>query len=287
MATTLSERALLVTLGISQWTARKLDRTETSQLNQRHGLTVEAARVNKKLLPLGVALDRVHQMTGAIRKDFAARTLPWGIDGVNILKATAYMEFIEVANGWEAHWREAVDAFLAEYPQAVIEAQTLLGSMFKQEDYPTQAEVTRRFAFGLRFMPVPDKQDWRIDVGDEAAKRLQSEITKQVQEAEGHAMNEAWRRVYELVERAAERLSRPENVFRDTLVTSAVELCGILPSLNITDDPELERVRQRIEGSLCAHRPDVLREDPKVREDVAAQMSDIMSKMGGYFAAAA
>lgn len=281
--TTLSERALLVTLNISQWTARKLDRTETTALNRSHGLSVEAARVNKNLLPCGTHLEKVHAVTGAIRKDFARHTLPWGIDGVNILKSASYFDFTTMANRWHADWHAAVTDFIDAYPQAVADARVLLNSLFRDEDYPPVEDLQRRFAFDIRFMPVPADQDWRIDVGDAEMERLKAAITAQVQEAEARGMTEAWRRVYEVVEKANERLRNPENIFRDSLVENAIELCRVLPMLNIADDPKLEQARQQIEGSLCKHTPDMLRSDPVIRQDVADKMADIMSKMSGYF----
>jgi hypothetical protein len=285
--TTLSERAMLVTLGISQWTARKLDRHETTALNRSHGLSVEAARVNKNLLPCGSHLEKVHQVTGAIRKDFARLTLPWGIDGVNILKSSAYVEFTQIANKWHSDWQGAVDEFMTAYPQAVEDARIMLNGLFKDEDYPPVEDLTRRFAFNIQFMPVPAEQDWRVDVGDAERERLKAMLTQQVVDAEARASQEAWRRVHEVVSRTYDRLKDPDTIFRDSLVENAVELCRVLPMLNITDNPDLERVRQQIEGSIGVYRQnaDILRASPKAREDVAGQMSDIMSKMAGYFPA--
>lgn len=283
--TTLSERAMLVTLRISQWTARKLDRAETTALNRAHGLTVEAARVNKKLLPFGVELERVHQTTGAIRKEFAARTLPWGIDGVNILKASSYVNFTQLVNTWQHDWHSAVDAFLDAYPDMRRAAELELGTLFKIEDYPSVDELRKMFGFSIRFMPVPDDRDWRVDVGDEERRRLQEDIRKRLAETELEAMTEAWRRIREVVAKTHERLANPENLFRDSLVANAVELCGILPSLNIVDDPKLEAARQQLERAIAPYvgKVDTLRSDPAVRKDVAKQMDAIMKKMGGVY----
>jgi hypothetical protein len=287
MATTLSNRALLVNLQISQWTARKLDRAETQLLNQRHGLTVEAARVNKNLLPLATELERVHQITAFIRKDFAKRTLPWGLEGVNILKADAYVEFTGVVRQWQAEWHGAVDAFVAAYPTYREEARLLLNGMFKDEDYPHPEDLARRFAFNMRFMPMPDQQDWRVDIGDEALATLKADLAKDIEKSMGEAMTTAWLRVYDVVSKAHERLSNPENVFRDSLVDNAIELCALLPSLNVLDDPGMEKARQAIERSLCAVKPDTLRDDLSVRAKVAGDMADILRKMSGAFPKAA
>lgn len=285
-STTLSERAMLVTLNISQWTARKLDRDETTALNRSHGLTVEAARVNKNLFPLSSPLERVHQTTGAIRKDFSRRTLPWGIDGVQILKASAYVDFTAQVNKWQDEFEAAVGDFITAYPVLLEEAQVLLGSLFKAEDYPSISELRHRFAFAIRFMPVPDKQDWRIDVGDEARKRLEEDISQRIAETESTAMTEAWKRIYDVIAHAQERLRNPEAIFRDSLVDNAVELCGLLPGLNITDDPKLEKARQQLEGVLAPFiaNKTPLRDDLKVRADAAKKLAGVMAKMGGMYA---
>jgi hypothetical protein len=280
----LSERAILTTLNVSQWTARKLDRTETTALNRSHGLTIEAARVNKNLLPVGSELTTLQQVTGAIRKDFDRHTLPWGIDGMRILKSEAYLDFTQLARRWQDDWENARDFFLMAYPGLQAQARLALGSLYKAEDYPEGQSLDRLFRFDIRFMPIADERDWRIDVGDEARQRLERDIRTRLQEVEQTAMAEAWTRVHEVVAKTVERLANPENVFRDSLIDNAVELCGMMPSLNISNDPEMEGVRQTIERTLAkfAGNVDALRHDPIERQDAAEKLAAVMRKMAGY-----
>jgi hypothetical protein len=103
-------------------------------------------------------------------------------------------------------------------------------------------------------------------------------------EVEQSAMAEAWSRVHEVVEKTVERLANPENVFRDSLIDNAIELCSLMPSLNIANDAEMEGVRQTIERTLAhfAGNVDALRHDPVERQDAAAQLAEVMRKMAGY-----
>ena len=48
---TLSTRAMLVSLSISQWSGRRLDREITDEVNQQHNAAADAGRYNKLLLP--------------------------------------------------------------------------------------------------------------------------------------------------------------------------------------------------------------------------------------------
>jgi len=63
----LNDRALLVQLSISQWTARKFDKRVTRDVASSHGTTIDVGRYNKVLLPMNDLLDRVHKKSTHIR----------------------------------------------------------------------------------------------------------------------------------------------------------------------------------------------------------------------------
>jgi hypothetical protein len=280
----LAERAILATLNISQWQGRKFDRYETAAVNLKHGISGQAARVNKALLPRCAELQLVQQVTGTIRKEFDRYTLPWSVDGMRILKSDIYMDFAGKVNAWRDEWDQAKKAFLKAYPQLRYDAQKSLGGLYSVEDYPDPSDLKHRFQFRVRFMPIADNNDWRIDVGDEAMARLKADVSAQLAEVEAEAMREAWRRVHDVVEKTVERLSNPEAIFRDSLVDNAIELCSMMPSLNISNDPKMETVRQSIERTLARFQGDVdsLRHNPEEREAAADKMAEVLRKMAGY-----
>lgn len=281
--TTLSNRALLVSLGISQWTARKLDRAETTALAQRHGTPGEVARVNKSLLPFAAQLDAIHKKSGEIRTFYYKNSLPWGMEGVNVIRADAYMDFAMKMKSHMDDWNLKVDAFCAEYPRLVEEAKILLNTLWKADDYPDVSTIRSRFHIGVKFMPVPDAGDWRVEIEDDALQELRDQITKEVGASQTAAMQDAWRRVHEVVTHAHGRLSNPDAKFRDSLVENAQELCSVLTALNIADDKDLEAVRAELERALCSHQPTTLRENMSVRSSVADQLAEIERKMGAFY----
>ena len=283
--TTLSERAILTTLNVSQWTARKFDSDETLAVNRKHGLRIEAARVNKNLLPTkNTELQTLQQVTSMVRKDFDKHTLPWSVDGMRILKSDAYMDFSQEVRIWQDVWENARDAFLWAYPGLKRDAAAALGSMYDESDYPTENELRHKFKFAIRFMPIADDRDWRIDVGDDVKAKLRADIRAQLQEVEQTAMASAWARVQDVLEKTVERLANPTAIFRDSLVDNAIDLCALMPSLNISNDPEMEAVRWSIERTLAkfAGNVDALRHDPLVRSDTANTMAEVLRKMAGY-----
>jgi hypothetical protein len=97
-------------------------------------------------------------------------------------------------------------------------------------------------------------------------------------------MADAWARVHDVVEKTVERLSDPTAIFRDSLVDNAIDLCRLMPSLNIANDPEMNAVKATIEQTLAkyASNVDALRHDPIVRTQAADKLAEVMRKMAGY-----
>jgi hypothetical protein len=90
----LNDRALLVQLSISQWTARKYDKRITKEVAHSNNTAVEAGRYNKSLLPMNDYLDRVHKKSTHIRNKFYDNTLPWGLEGTMMLPSANYLNFM-------------------------------------------------------------------------------------------------------------------------------------------------------------------------------------------------
>lgn len=279
--TELANRALLVSLQISQWTARKFDRNETSELALKHGTPVEMARVNKSLLGNCPELAAIHKLTNELRWTYYRNSLPWGQEGINIISTESYLPFTKLMREGIDKWRAAVKTFLAVYEQRVGEMPRLLNGLYREEDYPPLWKLADKFSIDCKFFPIAT--DFRVELADDELASLTARAQENAQSALAAASKDAWRRVHELVEHAVERLADPEARFRDSLVENAQALCKTLTVLNIAQDPALEKIRQEIEGALCKHNPDTLRSDPAVRQDVADRMKDVMSRMGGFY----
>jgi hypothetical protein len=283
----LSTRAILVSLNVSQWAARRLDRVETQKLRLHHNMSIEAARVNKDLLPMTPALEHVHKKTGAIRTYYYAATVPWAGDNQRIIRVEAYMDFAERMGADMREWRDLVEEFFRVYPEAKTEARRYLNGIYKEEDYPDVSELRHKFQIGMSYMPVPDAGHLVVDLSDEILADMRKSIEEGTRKALGGAMKEAREKLFELVQKTHERLSDPSAIFRDSLVSNALDLCKLLPGMNIDGDPQLDIMRQQLERSICQHNPGTLREDPLVRSQVADEMKSIMDKMSGLYGMAA
>lgn len=280
----LNDRALLVQLSVSQWTARKYDKKVTQEVASANGVASGVGRYNKSLLPMNDMLDNVHKKTTHIRGKFYENTLPWGIEGTMMLPTANYLRFMTEFRKEKSEWELLVNRFVWDYPKLKSDAQRLLGSMYSESDYPTVDEIKTKFKIDMAIFPVP-ATDFRVQIASDELSRIQQDVEARVKTAQSTAMNEVWTRLFDRVKNMADKLADPSAIFRDSLVENTRELCALLPRLNFADDPHLENMRQQVEAKLFKH-PEALRNDPDLRRDTADEAKAIMDKMKSFMGVA-
>lgn len=281
MTMMLNDRALLVSLSISQWTARKLDKKATKEVADINRASTSAGRYNKSLLPLNDLLANVHQKTGVIREKFAKNTLPWGVDGTRILPSANYLQFMQDFRKEKSEWQSLVNTFLDNYEYLVAEAKRWLGDLYDEKDYPPKDRIIDKFNMDMGIFPVPSN-DFRVELSSDELTRIQEDLESRMTSIQQEAMNDCWHRLYKHVEHITEKLSDPKNIFRDSMIENARETCDLLTRLNISEDPNLEAMRQAVERKLLDHHPDTLRNDLDVRQDTAEEARKIMDAMSTF-----
>jgi hypothetical protein len=288
----LASRAMVVSLSISQWTARRLDRKITDEVNKKHNAADDAGRYNKLLLPKE-ALDGITSIVSETGAEFRKRTLPWIDNGGRIMSADAFMAHAAWMRGQERKFTRAVEDFLAKYPTYVQEARNRLNGMFDQDDYPHTEVLRSKFSMELKVLPVPSASDFRVAMSQAQADQIRADIERTVNEATANAVKDIYARVAEVTGRMVERLNaykpakgkgdKSEGVFRDSLVDNIRDLIDILPALNITGDPALTAMADRLRP-LVEHDAVVLRENEGIRRDVAQEAQNILDSVSGFLA---
>jgi len=282
----LNTRAMLASLNISVWTARKLDRKITTEVNTQHAASQDAGRYNKHLLPGDArSLKAIHQAAQAARDDHYTMTLPWAADGARILPAAQFMDYSAKMRQHRAMFDAALAEFLADYPALQANARILLNGMFRPEDYPAPGTLDQKFAFALNFSPLPDAADFRVDIADEQAAEIRRQIEATAQAAEARAMRDLWQRLYDGVAAMVDRLSAPDTIFRDSLIGNMRAMLDILPRLNVSNDATLAALADEADRKLAAYHPQDLRDDKATRAIVAADAAAILDKVSAYMGA--
>lgn len=276
----LSEQCMIVRLSMSQWTARKFDKTATNEVAATHGNRPDIGRYNKILVERE-EIQKIGKITGAARTWHYANTLPWGDDGARILPATHYQVYSAKMREFRAEFETQVSAFVLAYPRLISEARTLLNGLYRPEDYPTTERIQAKYQFSVQIDPLPDAEDFRVSVGSMERATIQQDITARVQSGIAAANRDLWERLHTAISHMSEALSTPDKIFRDSLVGNIAELCELLPRLNITGDAKLEAMAQEAAARLTGANAQTLRDNNNVRSQVAQEAARIAEQMKG------
>lgn len=277
----LSDKALLAQLSISQWTARKYDRKVSNEIATQHNAAVQAGRYHKSLLPMADQLTNVHKKAGLIRNTFYANTVPWGIEGTMILPSKNYLDFMAIFRKEKSEWESIVTEFFSSYDQLVLDAARWRGTMYNSDDYPPLSEIRDKFRMELTIMPVPEN-DFRVDIPEKEKAQLEAHLGQRVVDATALAMADVWQQLYDKVEWLSDKLTDPNKILQVGAYEGMATLCELLLKLNVADDPELDRLAKEVKRKLASHHPESLRNDPDLRRDTAVEAADIMKAMKGF-----
>lgn len=278
--------ALLVELSVSQWTARKLDKSTTEELvKDKNAQDKGAARVNKHLLAGRSELEVINQYVTETRGFVYDNTLPWSDSGIRLLPSAKFMEFNDQLREREDKFYGLVQEFVTVYPSLITAQAMALGDMFNRTDYPSADDIAHRFSFNVNYMPVPASGDFRVDVGNEAQKELQEKLSKLADQRVESAINGFKQRLLEHLKRMSDRLgvdviageAKPRK-FHETLLDNAHELCDLAQSLNIINDPQIEEARKALKRAINGVDIKDLRKDMGARTEVKSQVDDILNK---------
>jgi hypothetical protein len=307
IASPLKRKALLVSLTISQWSARKLDRKITTETNKRYAATEDAGRYNKLLIG-GSYLAELQGLVSEARLLHYRVTRPWADEGPRILPNALYENFSNNFRELKQKFEVAKKNFIRVYPEAVKQRQKQLNGAFDPADYPSVEEMEHKFQMTLRFMPLPDADDFRSDLDSEIVEDIRQEIAEASDQAVAGAMKATIEQIIATVGHMAERLKdykpaeveyaqptrrksgkgkrttleKAEGVFRDSLVKNVRELVDLLPAFNLTNDPELDKITKRMAKELCAEDADELRKNDKARKSVAKSADDILADVSKF-----
>lgn len=267
----IQKEGMIANLQVGVWQGYRLDKTTTLKVTQEADAAADAARVNKHLLPKE-ALSEIVCAAGAVRQHFYSKTLPWKDNGDRLLTRKVSLQFIQDHEELCRTFHSAVRDFLdRKYLVAKDQAEFRMGALFNAEDYPTSTDLRRKFYINLDLDAVAPALDIRFNDNTDA---MQTRVTK--------AVHGLWEKMAKPLENFAATMGDADIKFRNATVDNLREMVELLPSLNFTDDPALEKIRRDIEQQLVIYDPADLRKDKKVRAAVAAEAREIMDEMAGF-----
>ncbi|MGW8179335.1 MAG: hypothetical protein ACWGQW_11325, partial [bacterium] len=228
------------------------------------------------------ALAKITKIKGLARQYHYYVTLPWS-RGWGILPSVLFFDYMEEQRKYRVAFENAVEDLKDNLPDFVERDRIELGDLFDPANYPTISSLENSFHFRVSTLPIPDKGHFIVDLQEEGLEELQAMTEATIRSQIEEAQKAPWQRLLGAVSKMVERLSDPDKKFHDTLIENVASICNVLPSFStITGDEELEEIRKEVEAKLLQTSADVLRDNKKVRKNVANEAAEIMKKMEAY-----
>lgn len=279
-----------IDLNISTWTGRKLDKKVSEEIDSAKGTKSRAGNYHKHLLAGTEKLEQVQKLVGTIRTWHYEQTICWSDGGSRLLPMANFFDYNTALKSFEQQFNDAVEDFLTEYPQLVSAAAFQLGALFNRDEYPEVDELRSKFKFRYALSPLPTSGDFRIQAGEEVKQQLARQYEEHFNNKLQEAMKDLWGRLHEVLSHMSTKLAdaaeprkmkdgsaNRTQIFRDSLITNALDLCGLLSKLNVTNDPQLEDARKKLEIAITNVDAKTVRESDTVRQDVKKKVDEILS----------
>lgn len=286
--------AMLVSFNASVWTARKIDKAKGQELTEANQAKDKSAIVAKKLLVENATLILINQTVTRAREDHKRLTLPWLDNGTRILPAAMHDQYMETMAKHESVFWPLVETLVRNYPEYVEQAalkHLALGELFNRQDYPSITAIKNKFDWHVKRFTIPSGDDFRVNLSANVVKRIQAEMTASLNEATTNAIHSVFERAHECVARVVESLNgydpnKPAGErggFHKTMISQIEDLIGIMPALNLTNDPRINQLASDM-AALTQFSAKELRESDNIRQGVATKAAAIASAVADFMA---
>jgi hypothetical protein len=275
---------MIVDLQLSRWSGTKTDPKASKQLTADANAKDGSAIVSKRLVPKEAFTDIV-TACNALRAHMSKHTLPWSDNGQRIMTRNIFEIFMSGYGELERQFNAAVAEFITvKYPQARDQASFRMGDLFVESDYPTIEELHRKFQVTLDIDGITEPDDFRVALPQQELDKLKASMEESIQRRLGSAMHDVWLRIAELLEHYIEKIGDEDAIFRDSTVNNLIDLMNILPGLNVTGDPKLREIRQRIMATIGSYTPNDLRKQDTLRATAAKEAREIRDSLNSHVA---
>jgi hypothetical protein len=276
----ISDKAMLICLHITMWTARKHDKRVSEEVAQSHEANTNAGRYHKHLLDQAEKLEELRSLAGQIRQYFYKVTLPWSDEGYRLLPSHLYFEFTSQMSEFKTAYGQLVREFLDAYPTYREQARSSLGLLYRDSDYPDWSKLAEKFDLTTDILPIPCGGDFRVTLGEAEKARVAREIDQQVKQSLTRATSELWSRLMQAVAHVAAVLERPKAKLHSSTLRNVTEIADLVPRLNVNSDEELTALAQEANSRFHGLNRQELVDHPAARARAAGLANELAGNIG-------
>jgi len=285
----LNEKAMLVKVELKKWGGTKTDKSLAEEISDNHSTDSSLYSVSKKLTK-NATLKAIKKIDGLIRTDciysgagYRGFCHAWDNNGNYLLPIDAKDKFEKRFAEYRDDREKLVKQFLSEYPNIIDDARVEFGSTFNESDFPHPSEIEDCFSCEVIKNPVPSTDDIRVNLSkdeiDELKANGKAQEDAKIKEITGSVID----KVNGVLGHFSEKIKAGET-FRDSTLDKVIDLCDVLPALNIDGDAKIHQAHQSLMDVF--HNTDIdaktLREDKEKATEVADASDKILEELSGW-----
>ena len=285
----LNEKAMLVKVELKKWGGTKTDKSLAEEISDNHSTDSSLYSVSKKLTK-NATLKAIKKIDGLIRTDciysgagYRGFFHAWDNNGNYLLPIDAKDKFEKRFAEYRDDREKLVKQFLSEYPNIIDDARVEFGSTFNESDFPHPNEIEDCFSCEVIKNPVPSTDDIRVNLSkdeiDELKANGKAQEDAKIKEITGSVID----KVNGVLGHFSEKIKAGET-FRDSTLDKVIDLCDVLPALNIDGDAKIHQAHQSLMDVF--HNTDIdaktLREDKDKATEVADASDKILEELSGW-----
>lgn len=291
----LSDKAMLVALNVTGWSASAQDKDAAAEVAENHQADPEVGRYTKRLLPKE-ALQEVNALARELRATHEELTLPWTERLYRLLPVASYEKYQEVIDELAEARVQARTRLLQRLPEYIAQAQQELGDLFEPGLYPQPEELKELIAVEKSFMPIPDGNHFVADLAQAEVDKIRQQIDRQNEARLETAMSQLYQQLGQQIQQCLKQLTpAAEGEGRSPAVRAATlenlrRMSRLIPAKNLTNDPELNRVCQDLQAALDGVeaknlQPSSKEYDAEAREQLSSRLDEMSRRFAGAYAA--
>jgi hypothetical protein len=293
----ITDRIMIVRLGIHQWYPKKHDKKATKGLADLHHVDPERlGKVIKNLVDLE-SIRPLQQACRKLREEVHSMTAPWEDGGLRALPAELYYTFCNEVRDRIQEIDRLADDYQNEYESEREKARLELKGLFNEDDYPAPHVMRARFSVDYDFKPVANVSDirvWGLAAADqkEIEEQVTASVTAQVQQAQAHVFNQVVERAQEFIDKvtkfddaaaASQNDGKGLRLYDSAISNLRDVILLVLEGMNFTGDQEIETLCKELKKSLKGVNTGKLKVSPDVRKKSIADVEKVLNKFSGAY----
>ena len=232
-------------------------------------------------------LKNIQHCQNKLRVFFVTNSLPWDQQSYRLFPNVKFGDLDTIFNETQIEMKRLELLFLDAYDREAPKRQLELGDLYGMIKFPKREHFRGRIRIDRSEIPVPSPgDDPRAGWSEEQKKEFQIHIESEQKIATNLALINVADRIIETVGHVYEKTTgykgTKKGSFRDSMIENCRDLSELISTLNINNDPTIEKIRGQIKDRICKYTPDEIRKDKDKLSEVREASADILERMGEF-----